>query len=50
MDITRDHHIQCVIGDIYKEVTTRRSLNKISNFMAFVSQIQVKGIDEDIVN
>lgn len=37
------------IGDISKRVTTRRSLNKVCNFVAFVSQIEPIGIDKAIV-
>lgn len=46
----RDYLIQNVIGDISKGVTTRRSLNKVCNFMNFVLQIEPAGIDKAIID
>ena len=46
----KHHPIDNIIGDISKGVTTRHSLNNACNFMAFVSQIEPKTIDEAISN
>lgn len=48
--LRKDHPIQNVIGNISKKVTTRQSLNKVCNFMAFVSQIEPTGINKVIID
>lgn len=48
--MNKNHPIHNVIGDISKGVTTRHSLNKVYNFVAFVLQTEVKGIDDAIVD
>lgn len=46
---TKDHLIQNVIGGIFKGVATQQHLNKVCNFVVFVSQIEPIGINKVIV-
>lgn len=47
---SKDHPIQNVIGYIFKTVTTRHSLRKVCNHMIFVSQIELKEVDEALID
>ena len=44
----KDHPIDHILGDISKGVVTRNSLKNLCNFLAFVSQIEPKNVDEAI--
>nr|KYP33754.1 Retrovirus-related Pol polyprotein from transposon TNT 1-94 [Cajanus cajan] len=44
--ISRNHPLENIIGDITKGVITRNSLKEACNNMSFVSEIEVKNIDE----
>lgn len=48
--MANDHPIQNFIEDISKGVTTWHSHSKVCKFMDFVSQIEPKGFDDDIVD
>lgn len=46
---TKDHPTQNVNGEFPKEIISQCSLSKVYNFVAFVSQIETKRIDEAII-